>query len=149
MDWFLYDRGLRHETIKAFIKPFETLQSVKVSLRPGPRQEGWRDHLQISLLILRKFKQINRLIFPLESSENQRFANNFRRNRSYVICLKTLNIRSKIWRQSLTVPKNAQNAREKTHDRALKMPPLKVLFMWRGNSEKLFVRTSLANCICH
>ena len=40
----------------------------------GSREEGLRDYLQISLLSLREFKQINRLIFPLESSENRRFA---------------------------------------------------------------------------
>ena len=32
-----------------------------------------RDHHQISLLIVREFKQINKLLSPLKSSENQVF----------------------------------------------------------------------------
>ena len=33
MDWFLYDNGLRHERVKAFIKPFEASQrSVKIKI---------------------------------------------------------------------------------------------------------------------
>ena len=35
---------------------------------------GFRDFLQISLLILKEFKQINELLFPLESLQNHRLS---------------------------------------------------------------------------
>ena len=41
-----------------------------------------RDRLQISLLILSEFNQINSLLFSMKSSENQRFSDDFRGNRS-------------------------------------------------------------------
>ena len=40
------------------------------------------DRIQISLLILTKFKGINLLLFPLKSSEILRFLDNFRGNKS-------------------------------------------------------------------
>ena len=34
VDWFLYDKGLRHERVKAFINPFEAPQrSVKIKIQ--------------------------------------------------------------------------------------------------------------------
>ena len=41
-----------------------------------------RDHLQILRLMLNEFKQINLLMFPLKSSENLRFSDDLRGNRS-------------------------------------------------------------------
>ena len=41
-----------------------------------------RDRLQGLLLILSKFKQTNYLLFPLKSSENHTFSDDFRENRS-------------------------------------------------------------------
>ena len=41
-----------------------------------------RDHLQFSLLLLTEFKGINLLLFPLKSSENLLFFDDFRGNRS-------------------------------------------------------------------
>ena len=64
---------------------------------------GWsliRDHLQISLLILSEFKRINQFLFPLKLPENHRFSDDFMGNRSYIF--NSLNIRSKIWRWSLS-----------------------------------------------
>ena len=60
-----------------------------------------RDHLQILLLILSKFNRINQLLFPLKSSENSRLFDAFRGNTSLLIRLNSLNIRSKIWRQTI------------------------------------------------
>ena len=57
-----------------------------------------KDYLQISLLILSELKWIKQLLFPLKSSENQRFSDDFRRNRSQSIRFNSLNIRSEIWR---------------------------------------------------
>ena len=51
-----------------------------------------RDHLQISFLILNELKEINQLLFPLKSSENQRFPDDFRGNRSYSLRSNSLNI---------------------------------------------------------
>ena len=41
-----------------------------------------RDCLQISLLILSELKRINYLLFPLKSSENHRFFDDFSENRN-------------------------------------------------------------------
>ena len=41
-----------------------------------------RDHLQISLLLLRKFKGINKILFPLKLSENLQFFGDFRGNKN-------------------------------------------------------------------
>ena len=41
-----------------------------------------RDHLQISLLLLRKFKGINKILFPLKLSENLQFFDDFRGNKN-------------------------------------------------------------------
>ena len=38
-------------------------------------------------LISNKFKRINQLLFSLKLSENYRFPDDFRRNRSYLVCL--------------------------------------------------------------
>ena len=51
-----------------------------------------RDHLQISFLILNELKEINQLLFPLKSSENQMFPDDFRGNRSYSLRSNSLNI---------------------------------------------------------
>ena len=48
------------------------------------------DRLQISLLILREFKHINLLLLPLKSTENWRFSDDFKRNRSSLIRLNAL-----------------------------------------------------------
>ena len=48
-------------------------------------------------VILNKFKQINQLLFPLKSSENQRFFDNVMGNRSqftYVLCLRGYQMRN-------------------------------------------------------
>ena len=37
--------------------------------------DEWRDHLQIALLVIKEFKWIHQLLFPLISSENQRLIN--------------------------------------------------------------------------
>ena len=42
----------------------------------------FRDRLQISLLILSEFEQINKLLFPLKSSENHSFSDDLKGNRS-------------------------------------------------------------------
>ena len=52
------------------------------------------------VLIWSEFKRINSLLFPLKLSENSRFSNDFRGNRSYKTRLNPLNIRSAIWRRS-------------------------------------------------
>ena len=46
-----------------------------------------RDLLQISLLMLSKFKSIYQLLSPLKSSENLGFSNDLRENRSSLICI--------------------------------------------------------------
>ena len=51
-----------------------------MALRVGNR-------LQILPLILNEFKRLNSLLFPLKSSENLQFSNNFRGNRSKLIRL--------------------------------------------------------------
>ena len=55
-----------------------------------------RDCLQILLPILREFKRINQLLSLLQSSGNQRFSNDFRGNRSQLIRLNSVDIRSQI-----------------------------------------------------
>ena len=59
-----------------------------------------RDCLQILLPILREFKRINQLLSLLQSSGNQRFSNDFRGNRSQLIRLNSVDIRSQIWSRS-------------------------------------------------
>ena len=44
------------------------------------------DRLQISILILSAFKQINQLPFPLKSLENRKFSYDFRGNGNLLIC---------------------------------------------------------------
>ena len=51
-------------------------------------------------VLLSEFKETNQLLFPLESSD--KFSDDFRGNRSKLIHLNSLSIRSKIWRRSLT-----------------------------------------------
>ena len=53
---------------------------------------------QISCLI-RESEQNNQLLFPLKWSENHRFSNDFRGNRSWLNCLNS-QIRSETWRWS-------------------------------------------------
>ena len=57
--------------------------------------------LQILLLILGDFKWINQLLFPLKYSGRLWFSNDFKGNKSWLICLQSLNNRSEIWRWSL------------------------------------------------
>ena len=57
-DWFLYDGNIGRERVN--------------------KLTALRDRCQISLLILSKFKQINQLRFPLKSSENLWFPDEFR-----------------------------------------------------------------------
>ena len=59
-----------------------------------------RDCLQTSPLIWSKFKRIFKFCY-LKWLENRRFFNDFKGNRSYLICLNLLNIRSEIWRWSV------------------------------------------------
>ena len=54
------------------------------------------DHLRTSFLILGEFRRINQLKFPLKSSENRRFSDDFMKKRSYLIRLNLIHIRSKI-----------------------------------------------------
>ena len=49
------------------------------------------------LRIMGELKRI-KLLFPLKSSENSRFCDDFSGNRSYLIYFNSLNIRSEIWR---------------------------------------------------
>ena len=49
------------------------------------------DRGQIAPLILREFKQINEILSPLKSSENNRFPDEFRGNESYLIRVNSLN----------------------------------------------------------
>ena len=53
-----------------------------------------KDYLQISLLILSQFEQINELLFPLKSSDNRRFSDDFGRNWTSLIRLNSINVRS-------------------------------------------------------
>ena len=53
-----------------------------------------KDYLQISLLILSQFEQINELLFPLKSSDNRRFNDDFGRNWTSLIRLNSINVRS-------------------------------------------------------
>ena len=57
------------------------------------RSYNLRDHLQISLLILSEFKRINLVLFPEIIRE-------FQGNRTKIIRLNSLNIRSEVWRGS-------------------------------------------------
>ena len=72
-----------------------------------PRTSVWRlynwlrDRLQIWLHILSKFKRINIQLFPLKSSENLWFSDDFRGNNCILIRLNSLNMWSEIWRRSL------------------------------------------------
>ena len=70
-------------------------------------------HPQASLLILSKLMNF---YSPLKSSENLRFSDDFRRNISSLIHLNSLNIRNKIWKQSLTkeYPYDAQKIKIKS-----------------------------------
>ena len=52
------------------------------------------DRVQILLLILSKFKRINYLLFSLKSSENLLSSVDFRGNRSSLVHLNSLKIRS-------------------------------------------------------
>ena len=56
-----------------------------------------KDHLHISLLILSEFQPIKLLLFPLE---NLWHFDDYSGNRSYLIYLNSLNIRSEIWTRS-------------------------------------------------
>ena len=49
----------------------------------SPTNRPLKDCCQTLLLILSKFKWIKKLLFPLKSSENLRFSNSFRGNRTY------------------------------------------------------------------
>ena len=59
-----------------------------------------RDCFPVLFLILIEFKRINLLLFPLKSSESTWFSDDFRGNRSYLIRINLVNIRSRIWRGS-------------------------------------------------
>ena len=61
------------------------------------------DRLQNSLLILGGFMQINWLLFSQKSSEKLLFSGNSRGNKSLLIHLNSLNIRSEIWRRTLAL----------------------------------------------
>ena len=61
------------------------LSSMLIQISKGRRgiaEQSARDHLQISLLSLSKFNRIHYLLFPLKSSENRRFSDDFTGNRS-------------------------------------------------------------------
>ena len=60
----------------------------------------FKDRCHISLLVISEFKQINYILLPLKSSESLWFSDNFRGYKSYLICLNSLNIRSKLWQRS-------------------------------------------------
>ena len=63
----------------------------------------FRNRLKISLLMLSEFKRINYFLFPWKWSEDRIFSNDFRgKDRSELMRLNSLNIRSKIWRRPLT-----------------------------------------------
>ena len=62
----------------------------------------FRNHLQILLLILRKFKRLTDFCSPLKSWKNLWFPLHFRGNKSLLIRLNLLNIKRKIWGRSLT-----------------------------------------------
>ena len=60
----------------------------------------------MSFLIISKFKQINKILFPPKSSENHRFSDDFRGNKSYVIRFNSLLIRSKFRDDLLSIYSN-------------------------------------------
>ena len=60
-----------------------------------------KDHLKNSLLILNEYKRIN-FYFRWNHQKNHRFSDYFKENRSQLISLNSLNVRSEIWRRSLT-----------------------------------------------
>ena len=64
-----------------------------------------KNRLQIPLLTLSEFKQISSVPFPLKSSENHKFSDDFKGKRGKLIPLNSLNIRGKIWGQSLMLNK--------------------------------------------
>ena len=82
------------EIVKHFYKKFARNHSSqkKNNLIHWPLKQMFRDRLQLLLLLLRESAESNWLLFP----------QNFRRNKSKLICLNSLNIRSEIWRRSLT-----------------------------------------------
>ena len=61
-----------------------------------------RDRLQILLLALREFKQINYLLFPPEIFGNP-FGKNFKGNRNNLIHLNLLNIRNELCTRSVAL----------------------------------------------
>ena len=58
-------------------------------------------------------KRIYQLLFPLKWSENHRFSDDYRGNRSWLIRLNSLNIRSNFWRRSRTKNQNSRFFRKK------------------------------------
>ena len=62
MDWFLYDKDLRHERVK----PRKALCYARILfLQVFALLISFRDRRKISLLILSKFKWINKLLPPM------------------------------------------------------------------------------------
>ena len=85
--------------------------SVKVLESPGIRNFFGGNHenciiwdrLQNLLLILGEFKRINWLLFSQKSSEKLLFSGDSMGNKSLLIHLNSLNIRSEIWRRNLAL----------------------------------------------
>ena len=57
-----------------------------------------RDRCEISLLISIEFERISYFLFLQKSSKSLWFTDDFRGNRSYIICSNLVNIGSDIWR---------------------------------------------------
>ena len=57
--------------------------------------------VSIAFLKISEFRQHNWLLFPLKSSENLRFSDDFRENRSQLIRLNSVNNRSELCKRSL------------------------------------------------
>ena len=89
-------------SIKMLENSRKTLQRIFWIILQGIQAFRFMHHLQILLLILKEFKWINYLLFPLKSSKSLCFSDDFRRKRSKLICLNLFNARSETSRQSFT-----------------------------------------------
>ena len=67
------------------------------------RRKGLKPIEKLGIIVKCRFWYfLTKLGIIVKSSENSRFFNNFRGNRSWIICLISLNIRGEIWQQPLT-----------------------------------------------
>ena len=75
-------RSSRSEVLYRCSKIFKNTFFIENLRNPDYCHQCLKDHREISLLMLSEFKRINYLLLPLKSSENLRFSDDFRGNRS-------------------------------------------------------------------